>query len=99
MITSNSTQVKLDNMQFEVTGFMDIWAIKEVFINQDYEQFQTVQPNDIVIDVGAGIGDFSIKSSKKSNTTIYAYEADLHRFNVFKRNIKINRSNNITSTH
>jgi len=54
-----------------VNNLMDIWTIKEVVVDQCYEKFRNVKKNDVVIDIGASIGDFSILSSKKRAKKIY----------------------------
>lgn len=52
------------NLKFYVNSLMDIWAVKEVVLDRNYDRFHSIEKDDIVIDIGAGIGDFSILASK-----------------------------------
>ena len=56
--------IKVNNLLFYVKNFMDIWTIKEVVIDRQYEIFRKIQSGDTVIDIGCGIGDFSIVAEK-----------------------------------
>jgi len=78
-----------------VTNLIDIWTIKEVVVDQCYEKFRNVKKNDVVIDIGASIGDFSILSSKKRAKIIYAIEMNRKLVNTMKKNIKLNNVKNI----
>lgn len=45
--------IKLQNgLRFYVTNFMDVWAVKEVILDKQYEMFSNVDKGDIVIDMG-----------------------------------------------
>ena len=78
-----------------VNNLMDIWTIKEVIMDECYEKFKTVKKNDLVIDIGASIGDFSILSSKKGAKKIYAIEMNKKLVQIMKKNIKFNNAKNI----
>jgi predicted RNA methylase len=51
--------------------------------------------NDLVIDIGASIGDFSILASKKGAKKIYAIEMNKKLVQIMKKNIKFNNAKNI----
>lgn len=78
-----------------VNNLMDIWTIKEVVVDQCYEKFRNVKKNDVVIDIGASIGDFSILSSKKRAKKIYTIEMNKKLVEIMKKNIKLNNVKNI----
>ena len=47
--------------QFRVRGAMDVWSIKETFLDRFYEKYGfTIQPDWKIIDIGAGTGDYSL---------------------------------------
>src|SRR6188474_167601 len=49
------------NLQFRVRGAMDVWSIKETFLDRFYEKYGfTIQPYWKIIDIGAGIGDYAL---------------------------------------
>lgn len=59
-------------------------------------KFRKIKKNDVVIDIGAGIDDFSILAEKQGAKKIYAIEMDKKAISFMKKNIKINKANNIT---
>jgi hypothetical protein len=82
------------NLNFYVNNLMDIWTIKEVILDRCYENFCEIKKGDIVIDVGASIGDFSISASKKANK-VYSVEMNKELIKTFKKNIEINHAKGI----
>ena len=87
--------VRLNNgLKFYVANFTDVWVLKEIVLEREYEQLTTVKKGDLVIDIGAGIGDFSIIAGKNAGK-VYAYEPDENRIDLIKENLKINGCKNI----
>lgn len=86
-----------DNTQFCIRSIMDIWVIKESYLDKDYEKFGFKIPKKgVLIDVGAFIGDYSILASKQSpNLTIFAIEPSKDNYELLLKNIKLNNSQNI----
>jgi len=76
---------------------MDLWVLTESYINKDYEKFGIpVGRNWTVIDIGAGIGDFSILAAQASSRNkIYAIEPYESSYNLLIRNIKLNKIKNV----
>lgn len=62
--------------------------------NESYKQYnhKDIQMNDIVLDIGANIGAFSLLAAKKCRW-VHAYEPVL--YNILCENIKLNTANNI----
>lgn len=53
-----------------------------------------IEPNTIVLDLGANFGQMSILWSKcKPNVKVYSFEASKYVFNILKKNIDINSAN------
>ena len=73
---------------------MDIWTLKETLIDKQYEKFNEIKKDDLVIDIGAAIGDFSISASKRASKVI-AYECDAERVMLMEKNIKLHQTKNI----
>jgi SAM-dependent methyltransferase len=84
--------IKVNNLLFYVKNFMDIWTIKEVVIDRQYEIFRKIQSGDTVIDIGCGIGDFSIVAEKSGAKKIYGFDADQNRLNIANKNLILNRT-------
>ena len=60
----------------------------------------TPQPSDIIIDVGAHIGTFSLMMAPKvPQGRVLAVEASQESFNYLRVNIALNRASNITPVH
>jgi precorrin-6B methylase 2 len=74
----------------------DLLEIKEVTIDDEYNTDAYRSELSIIVDVGAGLGDFSIMMAKKyPKSKIFAFDPDKPRFELLKKNIKYNKSNNI----
>lgn len=69
----------------------------EIWLNKFYTPpgFE-ISDNDIVFDLGAHIGFFSIFAANfAKNVTVYSFEPSPNNFKLLKRNININKLNNI----
>lgn len=77
-----------------VSNLMDIWTIKEVILDRQYEQIRRIKYHDVVIDIGASIGDISILASKKAKR-VCSYEINDERISLLKKNIAHNNCSNI----
>lgn len=86
-----------NGIQFKIRGAMDIWTIKETFIDQFYEKYGSqISDGWSVIDIGSGIGDFSIYATVGyPGNTVYAFEPTPESYNLLLYNIKINHISNI----
>lgn len=73
-------------------------AIVEVFFLDIYRT-NLIRNGDNVLDLGAGIGDFSLIASKHVNGkgSVIAIEPSPHDFGLLKRNIEENNCKNITA--
>ena len=83
-----------DGLEFYVDNVMDIWSIKEILLDRQYEEFYKIKAGDIVIDVGASIGDFSIQSAKTAER-VYSFELNKNRIELMKLNLELNHSKNV----
>ncbi len=84
--------ITLHKYHFYIPRFLDLWTIKEVFLDRIYTRYETPKGN--VVDIGGGIGDFSILSAKTCSH-VYAYEPDKTRIEIFKKNIIQNSIDNV----
>lgn len=69
----------------------DLGAIAETCVTEDYQQKVAVeiQPGNIVFDIGAHIGSFSIYAANKG-AIVYAFEPDKDNYLKLLANIKLN---------
>ena len=71
-------------------------AILEVYILDVYRT-DLINENDLVFDLGAGIGDFAVLASKKvgKNGKVVAIEPDVENYHLLKFNIHKNQCQNV----
>ncbi len=78
---------------------LDLLVAKEVILDQEYESlFVHVEHDDkVIVDVGAGFGDFSISVAKRySSATVVAVEIDPTYLALLRKNIQ---ENNVSTIH
>lgn len=76
-------------------------AIKDVYGYEEYEQVFHIQKKDIIVDVGAHIGTFSLKAAQQvgNQGLVVAIEPEEENFTFLAANKKINRVKNIVLIH
>lgn len=81
---------------FRVRGAMDVWSIKETFLDRFYERCGfVIQPGWTVIDVGAGLGDFTLFAAQVKGTSVFAYEPFPDSAKLLGENVALNKMENI----
>jgi FkbM family methyltransferase len=92
--------IRLRNPRIEllVRDRMDVWSIKETFIDAFYTRYGCqVKEGWQVMDIGAGIGDYSIYVAVENPTAIvYAFEPFPNSFELLEKNLS---NNNIQNVH
>jgi FkbM family methyltransferase len=85
------------SLNFSVRGAMDIWSIKETFLDRFYEKHGfVIEAGWNVIDIGAGIGDFTLYATiKESNVRVFAFEPYPESFTLMKENLRRNGISNV----
>ena len=84
------------NVRVNTSDILVIWEIWRAKIYDD-PRFP-IKEDDIVVDIGAHIGGFSIRAAKLAHFgRVYAYEASSKNYDLLKRNSQLCRVNNITS--
>ena len=87
-----------DGTKFHTRGLMDIWVIKETCLDRDYERIGApIQDGWSVIDVGAGLGDFSVHVARRfPKARVIGFEPFAESYALLKRNIAENGVANVT---
>lgn len=76
-------------------GTMDKFAVWEVWKLREYE---TPKQNDIVVDIGAQIGTFTVYAAQRAHGgKVFAYEPLPENFEFLNQNIKLNHLKNVIS--
>lgn len=91
--TKNNIKIKIR------TNSTDIMQLGTVWLTEDYKMPGfSINKEDIVIDIGAHIGLFSLFASQYcKNGKIFSYEPIKENYNLLKENIEVNKIENIIS--
>jgi len=90
-------RLRRSGLRFHVRGAMDIWSIKETFLDRFYERCGfAIQPGWRVIDVGAGVGDFTLFAALQKATQVCAFEPFPGSFDLLAQNLDLNQVRNVS---
>lgn len=83
--------------RFKVRTAMDVWIIKEICLDHDYEISSVpLQDGWTIIDIGAGLGDFAVTIGRHNpHTTIYSFEPFPESFALLQENLALNTVRNV----
>lgn len=87
-----------DGARFAIRNTMDLWVLSEVYLRDDYgiSNHLTKSRDKVIIDIGAGIGEFSILAARLNPlSVVYAIEPLHPSYNLLLSNIAINSLTNI----
>ncbi len=84
-------------LQFRARGAMDVWSIKETFLDRFYETYGfTIQPNWKIIDIGAGIGEYTLYAAvMQPSSRVFAFEPYPESFALMQENLRLNTITNV----
>jgi FkbM family methyltransferase len=93
-----TVQLKSPPLKFTVRGKMDIWSVKETFIDRFYTRYGCDPGRGwTIVDIGAAIGEFSLFAAMRDpSARIFAYEPFPESVEIFHENIAENGIRNIT---
>ena len=102
-ITSEPVKrVRIGECSFYVRGnslankLIDIYVILENSVDQAYSKGFTPKKDATIIDIGGHIGAFSVNAGTQiTDGIIYAFEPFAENFNFLKKNIELNKLNNV----
>lgn len=88
VILKNGTRFESDAVYWA-----DMYAI---FFQHIYTpHYLPIEENDIVVDIGANIGVFTVYAASKTRNTVYAIEPYPHNFDAMSQNVEINQLRNV----
>jgi FkbM family methyltransferase len=89
-------QLRGSGLRFRVRTAMDVWVIKETCLDRDYENGVHLQDQWTIIDIGAGLGDFTAYAAQRSpRGRVLAYEPFPESFALLQQNLKLNNLRNV----
>ena len=97
LISPLTVQLKKTSIAMRVRGKMDIWSIKETFIDRFYTKYGCdMEDGWTVIDIGAAIGEFSVFAAfGRPNTRVIAYEPFIESVELLRENLLLNNLENV----
>lgn len=86
-----------DGTRFAVGSLMDAWVVKETTLDRDYERAGVpIQDGWAVVDIGAGLGDFSVQAAKRTpHGSVVAFEPAPSSVKLLERNLALNSIANV----
>jgi FkbM family methyltransferase len=85
-----------DGLQFKVRSAMDIWVIKESCLDLDYEHYgTTLQAGWTIVDIGGGLGDFTLIAACIPNSEVHVYEPFPESHALLQENLQQNHIQNV----
>lgn len=85
------------HLQFRVRGAMDVWSIKETFLDRFYEKYGfAIQPDWNIIDIGAGIGEYTLYAAlAQPGINLFSFEPYSESFVLMQENLGLNAVTNV----
>lgn len=74
----------------------DASTLEEVYYKNIYERGYAIKPGNVVMDVGAHIGSFTLKAAREvgPSGTVLSFEPSAENFNLLSQNVKTNSYSN-----
>lgn len=86
-----AVEVIRKSLRMQVRGLMDLWLLKEVCIDGEYDSVEGCLPCGTLLDIGAGLGEFCVDIARRfPGTGIVAFEPCPATFGLLERNIAAN---------
>jgi FkbM family methyltransferase len=95
--SSQQVHLKKSGLRFFVRNGMDAWIIKETCLDGDYDRLSScVKDGWNVIDIGAGLGDYTIWAAHHApRGKVYAYEPFHTSLALLQKNLVLNGIENV----
>lgn len=90
-------ELRMDSgARFRVATRMDVWILKETCLDRDYERGARLENGWTIVDVGAGMGDFSIHAARQCpGAVVYAFEPLPESFARLEEHVRLNGVANV----
>jgi FkbM family methyltransferase len=90
-------ELRKSGLKLKARGIMDIWSVKETFIDRFYERFGVpVEDGWTIVDIGGGIGDYTLFAAVgHPHSKVYAFEPFPESFALLQENVRANGAANV----
>lgn len=80
-----------DGLRLRVRTLLDMWVVKETCLDDGYACLGRVAPDGVVVDVGAGLGDFALWAARQLRPrAVFAFEPHPGSFALLTHNLALN---------
>jgi FkbM family methyltransferase len=89
-------RLRESGLHFRVRTALDVWVVKETCLDRDYENSASLQDNWTIIDIGAGLGDFTAYAAQRNpRGRVLAFEPFPESFALLQQNVALNHLQNV----
>lgn len=93
--SANTLELR-NGLSFYKANHNTLSIFKEIFINKVYDRGEVkIDEGDIVFDIGANVGVFSLYASQKKGTQVFAFEPHPQNFEILMNNVNQNKLTNV----
>ena len=86
-----------DGLSLDLSSVIDLLVVKETFVDDVYRLAPLhVSPGELIVDVGAGVGDFTLAAARRfPQSEVHAFEPNPRAFELLERNVRRNGRSNL----
>jgi Met-10+ like-protein len=86
-----------DGLSLELSAVIDLLVVKETFVDDVYRlNALDVGPAELIVDVGAGVGDFTLAAARRfPQSDVHAFEPNPRAFELLERNVRRHGATNV----
>jgi len=90
-------ELRKSGLKFKARGIMDVWSIKETFLDRFYERFGArIEDGWTIVDIGGGIGDYTLFAAVANpHGKVFAFEPFPESFALLQQNQAANNVANV----
>ena len=90
-------ELRKSGLKLKARGIMDIWSIKETFLDRFYERFGVrIEDGWTIVDIGGGIGDYTLFAAAAApHGKVFAFEPFPESFALLQENLAANDAANV----
>ena len=93
LLTSDKRLDFRDGLSLDLSALIDLLVVKETFVDDVYGLATLdVSPGELIVDVGAGVGDFTLAAARRfPKSEVHAFEPNPRAFELLERNVRRRR--------
>ena len=86
---------------FQTPNSLTKWRVDTLFIKEPgtIEWLNEISPKEILLDIGANVGMYTIYAAVVRNATVYALEPESQNYSLLNKNIRLNKLDHIVSAY